>query len=67
MLQNMKSARVKLGISQKQLAEKTGISESTIQNAEAGRNIPRADIVKRIAHVLNVSVDYIMEDINIKD
>lgn len=43
------------GISQKQLAEKLGISNNRVSNWEQGINRPDADILADICRVLNIS------------
>lgn len=47
--------REECGISQKQLAEQIGVSNSRISNWEQGLNRPDADILAKLCTVLNVS------------
>lgn len=47
--------REELGISQKQLAEQIGVSNSRISNWEQGINRPDADILVKLCTALNVS------------
>lgn len=47
--------REELGISQKQLAEQIGVSNSRISNWEQGINRPDADILAKLCTALNVS------------
>lgn len=51
---NIKEKREQLGISQKELAEKAGISQSFLCDIEQGRNKPGIDTAIKIAQVLNV-------------
>ena len=44
-----------LGISQKELAEKVGISQSFLCDIEQGRSKPSIDTAIKIAQVLNVA------------
>src|SRR5690606_37144913 len=58
------------GVSQEELAEKTGLSLRTIQRIENGETEPRGDSLKRIAMTYGVSRDeiadwQIMEDKNV--
>lgn len=48
------------GISQKELAKKTGITESAISCYVNGTRVPRSDVLSRIAKVLDISTDYLM-------
>ena len=52
---NIKEKRERLGISQKELAEKVGISQSFLCDIEQGRSKPSIDTAIKIAQVLNVT------------
>jgi transcriptional regulator with XRE-family HTH domain len=45
----VKDLRTKQGLSQEELAEKTGLSLRTIQRIENGESIPRGDTLKRLS------------------
>lgn len=47
--------REKQGLSQKELAEKLGVSNSRVSNWEQGTNRPDADFLADICSILNVS------------
>lgn len=49
--------RRKAGMTQEQLAEKSGISVSTIRKMEADMHIPKLDTVVWAAMVLGITVD----------
>ena len=51
---NIKEKREQLGISQKELAEKVGISQSFLCDIEQGRSKPRIDTALKIAEVLDI-------------
>ena len=51
---NIKEKREELGISQKELAEKVGISQSFLCDIEQGRSKPSIDTAIKISQVLNV-------------
>ena len=52
---NIKERREQLGISQKELAEKVGISQSFLWDIEQGRSKPSIDTALKIAEALNIS------------
>ena len=56
--------RCEQGISQKQLADATGVSQSTIAKIEVNRNEATASTIRKLARYFNVSADYLlgMED-----
>ena len=51
---NIKERREQLGISQKELAEKVGISQSFLCDIEQARSKPSIDTALKIAEVLNI-------------
>ena len=52
---NVKERREELGMSQKDLAEKAGISQSFLCDIEQGRSKPSIDTALKIAEALNIS------------
>ena len=52
---NIKERREQLGISQKELADKIGISQSFLCDIEQGRSKPSIDTAIKIAQELNVA------------
>ncbi len=54
------AARQQMGLSQMQLAEKLGITQSTYAGWERRTTALRPDYIAKIAGVLNVSVDYLL-------
>ena len=52
---NIKEKRERLGISQKELAEKVGISQSFLCDIEQGRSKPSIDTAVKIADALDIS------------
>ncbi len=56
MVCNLKKVRVDLGLTQMELAIKSGISLPTIQNIESGKANPSLDILTRILHVLGLEI-----------
>ena len=53
-MRNRKERREQLGISQKELADACGITQSHLCDIEQGRNKPSIDVAVRIARVLKV-------------
>lgn len=56
---NIEFIRTKIGYSRKYIAENI-CDESTIYRIEKGLQIPRLDILQKICHKLNVSLDYVL-------
>lgn len=56
----LRQIREKRGISQSDLAERCQIGEKGIWRYENGQGDPSADILGRIAQVLNISTDYLL-------
>ncbi len=56
----IKEKREEVGISQKELAEKVGVSPSAINQYEAGSKTPSTDILKEIALALSTEADYLL-------
>ncbi|MBN9382322.1 MAG: helix-turn-helix domain-containing protein [Chitinophagaceae bacterium] len=61
-MNKIKSLRAGLGISQEELAEKTGLSLRTIQRIENGETMPRGDSLRRLCQALGVSMEELKED-----
>ena len=51
---NIRERREALGVSQKELAERCGITQSHLCDIEQGRNKPSIDVAVKIAKVLNI-------------
>ena len=52
--------RKELNLSQKELAEKTGITEASLSRYENNLREPKAEIITRISEVLGCSTDYLL-------
>lgn len=50
-------------MTQKELAEKSGVTEAAISHYLKGDRTPRSSVLSRIAIVLNTTSDYLMEGI----
>ena len=60
--EKIKDARKKHGLSQEQLAEKMAVSRSAVAKWEANNGLPDLENLKALASLLNVSIDYLLDD-----
>ena len=60
--EKLKEARKKVGISQEQLSEKLGVSRSAVAKWETDNGIPDIDNLKTVSRLLNVSIDYLLDN-----
>ena len=58
--ERIKAARINIGMTQKELAEKLGIPYQSIGQWERDQRNPKVDTLQRLADVLGVSVPYLM-------
>lgn len=56
---SLAAARVNANLTQKEFAEKCGVSESTVIAWESGRRFPNLKMLKTIEVVLGVSTNFI--------
>ncbi len=56
----LKNLRVNAGLTQKQLADKLGISKNAVSYYEKSLRCPSSDILIRIARVFHVSADFLL-------
>lgn len=61
-MNKIRSLRTGLGLSQEELAEKTGLSLRTIQRIESGETKPRGDSLRRLCQALDVTMDVFIDD-----
>ena len=57
---NFKEARLRSGLSQKEVAENLGVAKSTYSLYESGNREPNVNTIKKIADCLNVSADTLL-------
>lgn len=60
--EKLKDARKQAGLSQEQLAEKLAVSRSAVAKWETDKGIPDVANLKAISKLLNVSIDYLLDD-----
>jgi transcriptional regulator with XRE-family HTH domain len=58
--ERLKAARELRGLSQEQVAERSGLQPSAISHFETGSRKPSFDNLKRLADALRVSTDYLL-------
>ena len=60
---NIKRYRIKNGLSQEQLAQKAGVTYSTLAKLESGVNQnPKVKTLQQIAKALGVTIDELMKE-----
>lgn len=57
---NIASERVRLGMTQEELAEKIGVSESTLRAWEKGEREPNVSSLRFLSGVFGCSSDYLL-------
>lgn len=60
----LKKLREEKGLTQSELGKKLGISPSTVGMYEQGRRVPDVPILKKMSAFFNVSIDYLLENVN---
>lgn len=60
----LKKMREEKGLTQSELGKKLGISPSTVGMYEQGRRVPDVPILKKMSAFFNVSIDYLLENVN---
>lgn len=58
--EKLKLLRSKYGLSQKQVADKLGISPSIVSGYETGERTPSTEILLSISYLYSCSVDYLL-------
>ena len=57
---NIKEARKKAGLTQKELADASGVAKITIQQYEAGKRQPRLEQLMKLAEAMKIKVDVLI-------
>ena len=58
--ENLKEARIKKGLSQKEFADNIGVAKSTYSLYESGNREPNVQTIKKIADFLGISADELL-------
>jgi len=61
LFKNIRQFRILSGLTQKQLAEKIGVSSKTISAYETGRALPPLPVLLRITEVTNVDLESLIK------
>ena len=61
-MKQIKLARIKKDLTQKQLGDLVGVSPATINRIELGKQSIKLDILKKIADILEVSINELIEE-----
>ncbi|WP_459926366.1 helix-turn-helix domain-containing protein [Flavobacterium covae] len=56
----IKQLRIENNLTQTELADKVGLTYVQIGRYEKGKSTPSADVLQKLANVLNTSTDYLM-------
>lgn len=59
---NIRENRKRMGLSQKELGERLGVSQQHIAQYENGKRIPKIETMRKIATALNISINDLMPD-----
>lgn len=59
---NLKNLRMSKKLTQKQLAERLGVERTTVSMWETGNSSPSLEILKKIAQVLECSIDELVKE-----
>ncbi len=57
--ENIKKARLKSGLTQKQVAERLGVAQAQYARWESGGRNPKDETVEKLAEIFGVSFDYL--------
>ncbi|MGN1195566.1 MAG: helix-turn-helix domain-containing protein, partial [Acutalibacteraceae bacterium] len=60
--EKLREARKRAGLTQEQLAEKLTVSRQAVTKWEADRGLPDIGNIKLISELLNVSIDFLLDD-----
>ncbi|HEX3042591.1 MAG TPA: helix-turn-helix transcriptional regulator [Solirubrobacterales bacterium] len=58
---NLREARLKLEMSQEQVAERSGVHATEVSRIEAGKRDPRVTTVERLARAVNLRPGQLLE------
>ena len=59
--ENLKKARLAAGLTQTELAKRTGVTERSIYNYEKNSRAPKIDVAERFSQVLGVAAESLLE------
>jgi transcriptional regulator with XRE-family HTH domain len=57
----LRARRIEKGLTQMQLAGKTGLRQGTLANYEKGKNVPSSIVLSKIATALDVTIEWLLD------
>jgi len=61
-MNRFKEARIRAAIKQGNVAKELGVRQSTVSMWETGNNMPRAELLPKIAKLYNCTVDELLRE-----
>lgn len=58
--ERLKILRFQLGLSQREIAERIGLSDVAYYKYEAGKAQPKLDVIKKLKNIFNVNIDWLL-------
>lgn len=58
--EKLKSLRIKKNLTQKQVADRSGLAISAVSSYESGTRYPSYDVLVKLARIFHVSTDYLL-------
>ena len=58
---NLKAARTKLGLTQEQVAERSGVHSAEVSRIEAGKRDPQVSTVEKLARAVELKVGQLLD------
>ena len=58
--EKLRLLRIKYGFSQKQVADKIGVSPSVVSGYETGERTPSTEVLLSLSYLYNISSDYLL-------
>jgi transcriptional regulator with XRE-family HTH domain len=62
----LRAARKRMGLSQEELARRTGVPRTTLRDAELRLHVPRGDYVARLYQYVGLDLDDVLHDFEAK-
>ncbi len=64
--ETIRSLRVRAGITQRELAERIGVTDKAVSKWESGRGLPDAGLMQQVAQGLGISVAELVEGVAVR-
>lgn len=66
-MKRIREERIKLKLTQAELADKLGVSAGAVGMYEQGRRVPEVDILSKMADIFDCTLDYLIGRVENKD